>query len=466
VHIAFAHRGAVLTEAGRSILETEGSAQAMRDWFVSFFELETHGTTIRRELLAGITTFVTMSYIIAVNPAILHAAGIPEGPSMVATIATAVFGTLAMGLYANRPFAIAPYMGENAFVAYTVVRVMGYRWEAALGAVLVAGVLFTALTFAKIREWLVNSLPHGLTHSFGAGIGLFLTFVGLNEAGIVRLGVPGSPVQMGDLSSPAALIAILSFLTIAILTLRRVPGAILLGILAASIVAFIAGVAPAPKTWISMPPNPSPIVLKANLSAAFDPRFVGVLLSIFVMALIDTMGSLIGVSSRAGFLDERGNLPGIERPMLCDAIATVFAALAGTTTAGAYVESAAGVQAGGRTGLTAIVVAGLFVLSLFFAPIVGAIPPAAYGPALVMVGAMMMAPIAKLDFGDPTELIPAFTVIALMSFTYNIGVGITGGLVLYPILKVAAGRANEVKSGLWALAVISALFFIFYPYHG
>ena len=205
-------------------------------------------------------------------------------------------------------------------------------------------------------------------------------------------------------------------------------------------------------------------MFKANLSAAFDPRFLGVLLSIFVMALVDTMGSLIGVSSRAGFLDERGNLPGIERPMLCDALATVFAALAGTTTSGAYVESAAGVEAGGRTGLTAVVVAGLFLLALFLAPLIAAIPAAAYGPALVIVGSMMMAPIASLNFEDPTELIPAFTVIALMSFTYNIGIGITGGLVLYPILKVAAGRAGEVRSGLWALAAVSLLFFIFYPY--
>ncbi len=436
----------------------------MGTWIARYFELEAHGTTIRREALAGVTTFVTMSYIIAVNPAILHAAGIPQGPSMVATIATAVFGTLAMGLYANRPFAIAPYMGENAFFAYTVVRVMGYRWEAALGAVLVAGVLFTGLTVARIRQWMVDALPAGLTHSFSAGIGLFLTFVGLNEAGIVRLGAAGAPVRIGNLTSASVLIAILSFFVIVILTLRRVPGAILLGILVASATAFVTGIAPAPGRWIGMPPNPAPIMFKADLSAALDPRFVGVLLSAFVMALIDTMGSLIGVSSRAGFLDERGNLPRIGQPMLCDALATVFAALAGTTTAGAYIESAAGVQAGGRTGLTAVFVAGLFVVSLFFAPIVTALPAAAYGPALVIVGSMMMAPIAKIDFDDPTELIPAFVVVALMSFTYNIGVGITGGLVLYPIFKLIAGRANEVKPGLWALAAISALFFIFYPY--
>ena len=434
------------------------------NWIARYFELDSHGTTVRREALGGLTTFVTMAYIIAVNPAILHAAGIPLGPSMVATIATAVFGTLAMGLYANRPFAIAPYMGENAFVAYTVVRVMGYRWEVALGAVLIAGIVFTALTIAQIRQWMVDALPAGLTHSFAAGIGLFLTFVGLNESGIVRLGVVGAPVRIGNLASPAGMIAILSFLAIAFLTLRRVPGSILLGILGASIVAFVTGVAPAPTAWVGLPPNPAPIMFKTDFSAFLDVRFLGVLLSIFVMALIDTMGSLIGVSAQAGFLDERGNLPGIGRAMLCDALATVFAALAGTTTSGAFVESAAGVQAGGRTGLTAIFIALLFTLSLFVAPLVTAIPPAAYGPALVIVGSMMMAPIAKIDFADPSELIPAFTVIALISFTYNIGMGICGGLVLYPLFKLVAGRSDEVPYGLWALAAISALFFIFYPY--
>ncbi len=430
----------------------------------NLFQLEAHRTTVRRELVAGLTTFVTMSYIIAVNPAILAAAGIPEGPSMVATIATAVFGTLAMGLYANRPFAIAPYMGENAFVAYTVVRVLGYSWQTALGAVLIAGIIFSALTIARIRQWMVEALPAGLAYSFAAGIGLFLAFIGLNESGLVRLGVVGAPVKIGDLTSPAAMIAVLSFAAIATLMLRKVPGAILLGILAASIVAFLTGVARAPAAWVSMPPNPAPIMLKASLSSALDAGFFGVLLSIFVMALIDTMGSLIGVSARAGFLDERGALPEIEKPMLCDALATIFAALAGTTTSGAYVESAAGVQAGGRTGLTAVVVAALFAATLFFSPLVMAIPAAAYGPALVIVGTLMMAPIAKIDFDDPTELIPAFTVIALMSFTYNIGIGITAGLVLYPVFKLIAGRAREVSSGLWVLAGLSALFFVFYPY--
>jgi adenine/guanine/hypoxanthine permease len=429
-----------------------------------YFGLEAAGTTVRREALAGVTTFVTMSYIIAVNPAILKAAGIPEGPSMVATVMTAVVGTLVMGLYANRPFAIAPYMGENAFVAYTVVRVLGYRWETALAAVFLAGVMFALLTVARVRQWMVAALPPGLSYSFGVGIGLFLSFIGLNESGIVAIGVPGAPVKIGNLGAPAVEIAILSFVLITVLIVRRVPGAILLGILISAAIAFVTGVAKPPPAWVSMPPNPAPIMLKLDLHGALSVGFFGVLLSIFVMALIDTMGSLIGVSARAGFLDADGALPQIERPMLADAIATMFAGLVGTTTSGAYIESAAGVHVGGRTGLTAVVVAMLFAMSLFFAPLVAAIPAAAYAPALIVVGAMMMAPVVKINFDDYTELIPAFTVIALMSFSYNIGVGITAGMVLYPMVKLVAGRGREVHAGLWVLCALSILFYVFYPY--
>jgi AGZA family xanthine/uracil permease-like MFS transporter len=436
----------------------------MGDALADFFAFDALGTTFKREVVAGVTTFVTMSYIIAVNPAILKAAGIPEGPSMVATILTAIFGTLIMGLYANRPFAIAPYMGENAFVAYTVVRVLGYRWETALGAVFVAGLLFTALTVARIREWMVEAVPPSLRYSFAVGIGLFLTFIGLNESGIVALGVPGAPVRIGAITSAPVAVAVFGFALISILILWRVPGAILLGIIATSIAAFETGVARAPASILGMPPNPAPIMLKLDLSAVLSWGFFGVLFTIFVMALIDTMGTLVGVSERAGLLDAEGNLPAIERPMMADALATTFAALVGTTTAGAYIESAAGVSVGGRSGLTAVVTALLFALSLFFAPIVTAIPPQAFGPALIVVGAMMVAPIVRIDFDDLSELIPAFAVIALMSFTYNIGVGITAGFVLHPLFKLATGRAREVRPGLWALFVLSLCFFIFYPY--
>jgi AGZA family xanthine/uracil permease-like MFS transporter len=437
---------------------------ALKSRIAKYFGFEAAGTTFRREALAGVTTFVTMSYIIAVNPAILKAAGIPEGPSMVATVLTAIVGTLVMGLYANRPFAIAPYMGENAFVAYTVVKVLGYSWQTALAAVFLAGVLFMLLTIARVRQWMIEALPPGLSYSFGVGIGLFLAFIGLNESGIVAIGVPGAPVRIGNLATPSVEVAILSFVLIAVLIVRRVPGAILLGILVSGAVAFVTGVAKPPAQWVSMPPNPAPIMFQIDLHSALSVGFFGVLLTIFVMALIDTMGSLIGVSARAGFLDADGTLPQIERPMLADAIATMFAGLAGTTTSGAYIESAAGVHVGGRTGLTAVVVAGLFALSLFFAPVVAAIPAAAYAPALIVVGAMMVAPIVKIDFDDYTEMIPAFAVIVLMSFTYNIGIGITAGLVLYPLFKLAAGRHKEIHAGLWILCILSVLFYVFYPY--
>ncbi len=436
----------------------------MRGKLDSFFGLAAAGTSARREIVAGLTTFITMSYIVAVNPAILKAAGIPEGPSMVATALTAIVGSLLMGLYANLPFAVAPYMGENAFVAYTVVRQMGFRWQTALGAVFIAGLLFAILTAVRIRQWMVEAIPAGLRHSFSAGIGLFLAFIGLNEIGIVTIGVAGAPVRLGALGSAPVMVGVIGIVAIALLMTWRMPGAILIGILIASGAAFVTGVAKAPSRCVAMPPSLGPIAFALDLRGALQWRSFGVLLTIFVMALTDTMGTLIGVASRAGLLDERGHLPGIERPMMVDAMATMFAALAGTTTSGAFIESAAGVSAGGRTGLTALVVAALFGASLFFTPIVTAIPREAYGPALVMVGAMMLAPIAAIDFNDLTELLPAFSVIALMSFTYNIGVGITAGFVLYPILKAATGRASEVQAGLWALFTLSMLFYLFYPY--
>ena len=430
----------------------------------SYFQFEQHGTNLRREVVAGITTFVTMAYIVAVNPAILKAAGIPAGPSMVATIAVAIFGTLLMGLYANRPFAIAPYMGENAFIAFTVVQLLGYPWQAALAAVFFAGVLFVLLTVFRLRQYLVDAVPMGLRYSFAAGIGLFLTLIGLNEAGIVHMGNVDAPLRAGSLTSAPVLVAIFGLLLIVGLMIRKFPGAILVGVVVTALAAIALGVAPRPDAWVSAPPSLAPIFLKLDFSRLFTWGFFPVVLTIFIMAFVDTMGTLIGVSARAGFLDEQGRLPQIERPMLADALATTFAPLVGTTTAGAYIESATGVAAGGRTGFTAVVVAACFAATLFFSPFVAAIPPQAYGPALVVVGALMLEPVTKIKFDDFTELVPAFAVIALMSFTYNIGVGITAGFVLYPFAKVVAGRWREVKPGLWVLAGLSLMFFIFYPY--
>ena len=428
------------------------------------FKLKEHGSNVRTEIIAGITTFVTMAYIIIVNPAILEAAGIPKGPSMVATILSAVFGTLIMGLYANRPFAIAPYMGENAFVAFTVVKVLGYSWQTAIGAIFIGGVIFTILTLVRLRSWLARAIPINLKYSFAVGIGLFLTFIGLNETGIVKLGVPSAPVSVGDLTSTPVLVAIITFLIIGGLLIRRIKGAILIGIIIGTIIAFALGIVKIPPSVISLPPSLEPIFMKLDILGALTWGFFAVILTVFIMDFVDTMGTLIGVSARAGFLDEEGNLPEIERPMLADALATIFGAILGTTTTGTYIESAAGVEEGGRTGLTSVVTGILFLLALFFAPFFTSVPDEAYGPALIIVGLFMLEPIKRIDFGDYTEAIPAFLVVILMSFTYNIGIGITGGFVLYPFFKLISGKAREVHPGTWILFVLSLCFFIFYPY--
>ncbi len=431
-----------------------------------FFRLREHGTNVRTEVLAGLVTFMTMVYIVVVNPAILEVAGIPRGPSVVATVLSAFIGTILMGLYAKRPFAIAPYMGENAFIAYTVVKVLGYSWQTALGAIFIGGVLFVIITLAKLRAWLARAIPVGLKYSFAVGIGLFLTFIGLNETGIVRLGVPGAPVHVGDISNPSVLLAIFGLVLIGGLMVRRVKGAILIGILAVTFLAIPLGVAKAPAQWLT--PRPfegfGDIFLKLDIVGALTWGFFAVILTVFVMDFVDTMGTLIGVSARAGFLDEKGDLPEIEKPMLADAIATVAGALFGTTTTGTFIESAAGIEEGGRTGLTAVVVALLFLVCLFFNPFFTAIPGQAYGPALIIVGMLMLSPITRINLKDYTELVPAFAVITLMSFTYNLGIGITAGFILYPLLKAIGGKYKEIHPGVLILAGLSILFYIFYPY--
>ncbi len=430
----------------------------------TYFEFAKYNTSYKKETLAGITTFLTMAYIIVVNPAILEAAGIPKGPSMTATILAAAFGTLLMGLYAKRPFALAPYMGENAFIAFTVVRALGVPWQTALGAIFVAGALFTLLTVLRVRSWLAETLPQSLKYSFAVGIGLFLAFIGLNETGVVVSGVPGAPVALGRLSQPTVLLAVAGFFVIAWLMIKKVRGAVVIGVLLTTLLSILLGVTPAPQSVVSLPPGLGPILFHVDIVSALSPKYLPIALIIFIMAFVDTVGTLIGLSARGGFLDEKGNLPGIERPMLADALANLVAPALGTTTTGAYIESAAGIEEGGRTGFTAVVVAALFLLALFFAPVLTAVPPHAYGAALVVIGIFMISPITKIDFNDYTELIPSFLTIVLTIFTYNIGVGMTAGLLSHPVLKTLAGRGREVPAGMWIFAALSLLFYFFYPY--
>jgi adenine/guanine/hypoxanthine permease len=428
------------------------------------FELERHQTSLSREVVAGVTTFTTMSYIVVVNPAILSSAGIPVGPSFVATVLVSVLGCLLMAFYANRPFAVAPYMGENAFIAFTVCGLLGFRWQTALAAIFIAGSVFVLLTILRLRQRLLDAVPQSLRYSFAVGIGLFLTFIGLNQAGIVTLGVPGAPVRAGHLSAGPVLMAIAGFLLISVLIIRKIPGAILLGIIATAVGAFLTHTAPPPAHFLSLPTSLRPLFWQLDFRGALTWQALPIVFTIFIMAFVDTMGTLIGVSARAGFLDQAGNLPQIERPMLVDALCNCLAPALGTTTTGVFVESATGIEAGGRSGITVLVTALCFALTLFFSPFVASIPAQAYAPALIAVGLFMLSAVSHIDFSDYTESIPAFAVVTLMCFTFNIAIGITAGFVLYPLCKLAGSRIAEVKPALWFLTGLSLLFFVFYPY--
>ncbi|HEY9686495.1 MAG TPA: NCS2 family permease [Coleofasciculaceae cyanobacterium] len=429
-----------------------------------YFKFDELNTSFRQETLGGLTTFATMLYIVVVNPKILEAAGIPFGPSMAATILTIFFGTLLMGVYAKRPFAIAPYMGQNAFVAFTLVKVMGYSWQVALGGIFISGLVFSLLTLTHIRSWLVNSIPHELKIAFSVGLGLFLSFIGLTASGIIEMGVPDAPVRIGHLSRPEVMLAILGFLLIGGLVIQRVKGAIFMGVIGITLLAILLGLIRVPVAIMSPPPDIRPILGQMDIGGALHFKFLPIVLLMLVLVFVDTMGTLIGMSLRAGFLDEKGNLPEIEKPMLCDALSTMTGAFLGTTTSGAYLESLAGIEAGGRSGFSAVVTAFLFLPALFFAPLFALVPAYAYAPALIVVGMLMLSTIKRLNVDDMTELIPSFTTIVMITFTYNLGIGMTAGFIVYTLVKVLSGRIKEIAPAVWILAIVSALFFIFYPY--
>jgi AGZA family xanthine/uracil permease-like MFS transporter len=428
------------------------------------FGFEKNQTSLPKEIRAGFVTFLTMGYVMIANPAILSQGGFPKDAATTATILTAIFGTALMAVIANRPFAVAPLMAENAFVAFTVCAMLGYSWQAALAGILISSSIVTVLSLTGARKFLMESIPINLKYALAVGIGLFLTFIGFNFAGIVAVGVPDAPVHLGKVTSPEVLLSLFGLVVLILLIVRRVPGAILIGMLIITAVGFISGVAKPPSAFVSLPPSIKPTLFKFDFGPVLTASFMPILLTLFLMDFLDMMGSLIGCSSLAGFLDEKGNLPRAQGPLFVDSFSSVFGAAMGTTTAGTYIESAAGIQEGGRTGLTSLTVAALFALSLFFAPFLASVPPQAYGPALVLVGMLMLSPITKIDFCDYTELVPAFIIIALISFTYNIGVGMIAGFAVYPIGKVVTGRVREVPKGMWVLFALSITFFVFYKY--
>lgn len=424
-----------------------------------FFSITDRGSTVRKEVVAGFTTFLAMSYIIFVNPDILANAGMDTGSVFVATCLSAAIGTLIMGLYANFPIAIAPGMGLNAFFTYGVVLGMGIPWQAALMAVFLSGVLFVIISILPIREWVINSIPLELKLSISAGIGLFLIMIGLTSVGIV-VDNPATLVGLGDLSATPTLLAIVCFILIVVLEARNIPGGILLGMLTITIAGVLLGVAE-PSAIVSSPPSVAPTLFALDWTQMLEIGLVVVVISFLFVDLFDTAGTLVAVAHRAGLLDENGHVVGLRKALLADSTATMVGAVVGTSSATSYVESIAGVKAGGRTGLTAVVVAALFLLALFFAPLAGAIQTYATGPALVFVGCVMVGGLASVDWDDMTAFVPAVITAVAMPLTYSIATGIGLGFVAYAALKLGSGKWKQLSPSVAVLAILFLLKFIF-----
>lgn len=411
--------------------------------------------TVKREVIAGITTFLTMAYILAVNPSILSDAGMDKGAVFTATVISSVLATLVMAMYAKLPFALAPGMGLNAFFAYTVVLTMGYSWQFALTAVFIEGIIFILLTLTGLRQKIVDSMPLVLRRAISPGIGFFIAFIGLKNAGIVSAS-PATFVTMGNLHDPAVLLAAFGILLSAVLLIKKVTGALLIGILVTTVIGIPLGVTHF-SSVLDVPPSIAPVVMKFEWHNVLSFDMAICVLTFLFIDMFDTIGTLLGVSHRAGMVDEKGNIPHLTEAFMADAIGTAAGAMLGTSTVTTYVESASGVNAGGRSGLTSFTTAICFVLALFLAPLFLAIPAQATAPALVLVGVMMMTDVSKLHLGYFADAVPAFVCIALMPLTYSISDGILMGLITYVLLRIFAGRYRELKLGMIVLAVLFVL---------
>ncbi|HPU00658.1 MAG: NCS2 family permease [Firmicutes bacterium] len=425
-----------------------------------FFKLKENHTNVRTEIIAGITTFMTMAYIIFVNPDILSTTGMDKGAVMTATILSAGLTTILMGLVTNYPFALASGMGLNAFFAFVVAP--QYGWQAALGAVFVSGIVFLLLSVTRAIGYIDAAVPTTLKRAVSAGIGLFIAYIGLQNGGII-VADEATQVTLGDLTQPGPLLTLIGLLIITILMARKVKGAILIGILLTTVVSFFMGIKEVPTgigDIIGLPASLAPIALKLDLKAYLAVPFF-IIFSFLFVDVFDTMGTLLGTASRAGFLDEKGRLPRVNQAMLVDAIGTVGGALLGTSTVTTYVESTAGVSEGGRTGLTSVVTGVLLLLTLFLAPLAGLIPSQATAPALIIVGVLMVGGIMKINFDDFTEALPAFLTIIFMPLAYSIADGIAFGFIAYPVVKLVAGKGKEVHWLVYILAVVALIHFFF-----
>jgi AGZA family xanthine/uracil permease-like MFS transporter len=417
------------------------------------FKLKEHGTNVRTELVAGLTTFLTMAYIIFVNPMILSDAGMDFGAVFVATCLAAALGSLIMGLFANYPVALAPGMGLNAFFTYTVVGEMGYSWEVALGAVFISGVLFTILSLLRIREILVNSIPPALRAAIAAGIGLFLGLIALKNANIV-IDNPATLVGIGNLKDPTVLLAIAGFIALIVMERYRIKASVIIAILGVTAVAVLMGMNEI-QGVVSMPPSVEPTFAQLDLQGALSIGLVNVVFAFFFVDLFDTTGTLVGVTQKAGLLDKNGKLPRVNRALMADSTATMAGAFLGTATTTSYIESTAGVSVGGRTGLTAVTVAMLFLAALFFSPLASSIPAYATAPALFYVAVLMVSMLTMVNWDDVTDAAPVMVTTVMMPFTFSIATGIALGFIAYAAIKVLSGKFSDLSP---AVVVIASLF--------
>ncbi|HPE88149.1 MAG TPA: NCS2 family permease [Spirochaetales bacterium] len=420
------------------------------------FKLKQHGTTVRTEVMAGITTFMTMAYILAVNPGILSATGMPAGGVFTATALASMIATLLMAFMANLPIALAPGMGLNAFFAFTVVLTMGYSWQLALTAVFVEGIIFILMSFFNIREAIVKSIPQNIKNAVSVGIGLFIAFIGLQNAGIIANN-DATLVSLGDITHGAPLVAVIGLVVSGVLLAFKVKGALLIGIVATTIIGIPFGVTSIPKGWSPVSAPAAPIFMAFDFSQIFTLDFFVVLFTFLFVDIFDTIGTLVGVTTQAGIIGKNGEIPKVKQALLADAIGTVAGAALGTSTVTSYVESASGVAEGGRTGLTSLTTGLLFGLALFLSPLFLLVPSAATAPALILVGLFMLSPVKDIDLGDFTEAIPAFLTIIMMPLAYSIAEGLVFGILSYIFLKAITGKFKDISIVTW---IVGAFFIL------
>ena len=430
----------------------------MKKTLEQIFKLQDNNTTIAKEFLAGFTTFVTMAYIIFVNPQMMAASGMDLGASFVGTCIAASIACFAMGFYSNWPVGLAPGMGLNAFFTYTVVGEMGYSWEVALGAVFLAGILFVIISVTPLRQWMLNSIPMNLRIAMEAGVGLFVGFIGLKTGGLI-IQNDATFLSLGNLKNIETLLAAVGFLLILILAIRKMTGAIIIGVLGITIIAFLLGLIEF-NGIVSSPPNLSPIFIKLDILGALDLAMISIIISFLFVNLFDTAGTLLGVASRANLIEDSGKIKYLDRALKADSSASVAGSLFGCSPVTSYVESSAGVEAGGRTGLTAITVGLFFLMAIFFSPLASMVPSYATAGALIYVAILMLSGMEKLDWSDNTELLPALIMIIMIPLTFSIANGIALGFISYVFLKLAARKMSDISLGAWFLFIIFLLKFL------